>query len=733
MKKIMSLFSNNKPKKINYSDISINDIHPFEIPLLTADEIIDLLKIQNKIRRIRYVVALDDVRFDELYLSPLHKYFESVQLIPASLSHHHSHLGGLIIHTLDVLEIALGIRNTYTLPRLADPDVQQRERHLWTYGVFVATLLHDIGKTLTQQSLVFLDSHKTFSPIEFKYEPSKYRMIPLDLKESYRIHETLSPMFFGILIPPKGQDWLTRNISLLDQIFSYLKGDKSHEGIIGEIVTKADMKSAASDVGFEKTDSLPFAKKSLSDRIIFAIKELLPTYNINSAGNSTVYKKGEYAWVMSNILAEDIKKFISKQNESVPSDNSKIFNEIQNSGIALSINGRLIQSINVSAEKYDGTLFSHNDFKVIGLKVRSVFNDANVPDDLIGSIFCPAAPEIYPIKNEINKIDAISPFMQNLEDVSDKPKATPKKKPSPSPKQKKVEQEKPLQADPIEPTLEQDFSFDPIFENTNNSEPDFTEGKPSLEQDLFESNEPISTDSSESISNDNIEPISNDSSEPISNEFTPETISQDNSGEPISNDSSEPTPKNYPDRTLKLKNINSFDAKNFRDLPDDMDFKSKDFFIFFTEWVRENLRSKRFILNDNTSPFHLISESLFGLLAPKAYGVFIDDYKLNIDHATLQQYLYKHKLFYSHQAFSGRKLNVFTVNIVNSSISLNFNIIHSKHVLPHDLKVNTNKSFILKETPIEPDAVLRERSKKMAKKKSSERMKAKNNKDNNDD
>ncbi|MDC0434769.1 TraI domain-containing protein, partial [bacterium] len=87
----------------------------------------------------------DEETFNELYLNPIYRFAEVCQLQPASAADHHSGLGGLLTHTLEVIDIAMSLRKAYHLPVNADTETVRREEPDWTYGVFVAALLHDAG------------------------------------------------------------------------------------------------------------------------------------------------------------------------------------------------------------------------------------------------------------------------------------------------------------------------------------------------------------------------------------------------------------------------------------------------------------------------------------------------------------------------------------------------------------------------------------------------------------
>jgi UTP:GlnB (protein PII) uridylyltransferase len=62
------------------------------------------------------------------------------------------------LHTLEVVEIAIKRRNAKMLPIGANVEAQNEKKDLWTFVIFVAALLHDIGKTVSDVNIsVFLE------------------------------------------------------------------------------------------------------------------------------------------------------------------------------------------------------------------------------------------------------------------------------------------------------------------------------------------------------------------------------------------------------------------------------------------------------------------------------------------------------------------------------------------------------------------------------------------------
>ncbi|HDL5605676.1 TPA: TraI domain-containing protein, partial [Mannheimia haemolytica] len=71
-------------------------------------------------------VSMNRQMFEALYQQPIERYAEMVQLLPASESHHHSHIGGMLDHGLEVIAFSAKVRQNYILPPNVAPEEQSK-------------------------------------------------------------------------------------------------------------------------------------------------------------------------------------------------------------------------------------------------------------------------------------------------------------------------------------------------------------------------------------------------------------------------------------------------------------------------------------------------------------------------------------------------------------------------------------------------------------------------------
>ncbi len=209
------------------------------MPILTAQELLEFVGYDATLSGIYRLVGLSEEHFDALYRQPTYAFALCCQLAPASENNHHSGPGGLLQHTLEVIENSLHIRRSYQLPLGGSPEEISAQEHIWTYGLFVACLLHDIGKLFRRIQLVpkQADGQTGYWTPQDGYisdtDAVSYAIAFNDVP--YKSHQRLSLTMFGTLIPKPARAWLTQHPQILDQIINYLWGEEYESQVIANI------------------------------------------------------------------------------------------------------------------------------------------------------------------------------------------------------------------------------------------------------------------------------------------------------------------------------------------------------------------------------------------------------------------------------------------------------------------------------------------------------------------
>ena len=192
---------------------------------------------QKQVEHIWQRTSLSRKQFTTLYLTPLERYAEFVQQFPASESHHHAYLGGMLDQGLEIVAYALKQRQSYLLPASTTPEDQAAQADAWTAATACAALLHDIGKIAVDLYVERGDGsewHPWHGPLQRPYR-FRYRK-----DRVYRLHSAATGLLYNCILDEHILDWLSRHPVLWSSLLYALAGQYEHAGVLGELVTQAD-------------------------------------------------------------------------------------------------------------------------------------------------------------------------------------------------------------------------------------------------------------------------------------------------------------------------------------------------------------------------------------------------------------------------------------------------------------------------------------------------------------
>lgn len=359
--------------------LSDSDLDYDKLPILTAEELIRFTGQQNRIRSIKRIIKIDDRHFQVLYLDVIHRFAELVQLMPASQAHHHAVPGGLFIHTLEVIEQAMILRQQYKLPAFVEQEVQERERHAWTYAVFTAAILHDIGKRLSMCVFIRDDGqvHSAFETPLAQTACRHYKLLFQDPKY-YVLHEVLGLALIDIL-PPIGKTFLFKHLNIVKEMLAYIHGDKHQSGMIGEIIRQADQQSTGRSLAHTASRKFKGASlENLGERLMTQLRQLIASnhFVINQANANIYVSKDGYAYCVAKVIVDGIRNAMNQQGEDdIPSDNNRIFDTLQEYGFA-ETNAKNGKSIHTICLYHNG---STRTFTVLKFATRKLFRTEPTP------------------------------------------------------------------------------------------------------------------------------------------------------------------------------------------------------------------------------------------------------------------------------------------------------------------------------------------------------------------
>ncbi len=335
------------------------------LKIRTAHDLLIHCGIDPQMNEWRPLTGVDSQVFNQLFLEPLHRYAEAIQLAPASESHHHSGPGGLLTHTIDVITIALKRRRGFQLPLGGTIKEISDQKHLWTYGVFVACLLHDIGKLSANIRLLVKYNDGT----ERLWTPHDKPLTKNPLAKSYRIEFHSTPYAYHHkvalthfeFIPSTARAWLMQNPVLISQLCAYLWGDRYESGVIGEIAEFADRESTARNLQIPNEARFS-GQIPVIDRYVRMMRQWIADSSnngikINVVGGMGFVDSHGHLYLVCRSLAEKlIQGCLSLGLKHLPQDHVRVYDILQEHGYALATpDGKAIWNVRIATADFDYT------------------------------------------------------------------------------------------------------------------------------------------------------------------------------------------------------------------------------------------------------------------------------------------------------------------------------------------------------------------------------------------
>ena len=321
-----------------------------QLPIRSFEQIVKDTDTQTLIDSIERRCALSQDVFESDCLPILRSFAEYVQFLPASESHHHAQPGGLWIHALEVVDAALSFRAGMELPKGRGTEDRKRFAHRWTVGVFLAALLHDLGKPMADMRVSLYgelvhDGHPWAAlagPMKSVGTATHYSVDFVDAGEKdYLLHQKLPAILMQRFVPEAVLRWLSDDPELLRDLLQYLSGD-AKDGVLGEIVKRADSDSVRKNLLTGSRTRFASARSTpLIERLMAAMRRILQEGSalpLNRAG-AAGWVFDDSLWIVCGRLADEIRTYLA-ENESlsgIPTKekNDRIFDCFQEYGGAI--------------------------------------------------------------------------------------------------------------------------------------------------------------------------------------------------------------------------------------------------------------------------------------------------------------------------------------------------------------------------------------------------------------
>ncbi|WP_424407146.1 MobH family relaxase [Pasteurella sp. PK-2025] len=306
--------------------LSRQDLEGWIIPY-SASELLNTELRQRYLALLWQQVSMSREMFDNLYQKPIERYAEMVQLLPASESHHHAHLGGMLDHGLEVISFAAKLRQNYVLPPNAAPEEQAEQKDAWTAATIYLALVHDVGKSIVDIEIHLKGGKRWFAWNGVPTESYKFKYIK---QRDYALHPVLGSFIAHNLIPTEAFDWLATYPEAFSALMYAMSGHYDKAGVLSEIIQKADQRSVALALGGDITKLVQKPVVSFAKQLVLALRHLVSQkLKISEKGPGDGWLTEDGLWLMSKTTADQIRVYLMEQGISVPRDNRKLFDEMQ--------------------------------------------------------------------------------------------------------------------------------------------------------------------------------------------------------------------------------------------------------------------------------------------------------------------------------------------------------------------------------------------------------------------
>lgn len=226
---------------------------------LDGATILERPELKTLVIKIRETVEVSPEYFDSHYLPVLESCASYCQNAHASAGYHHAFPYGLITHLLEASLYALrkSRANLYN-PTNSEGKVDDL-KHVYAYVVFVAAMLHDIGKIITDVRFSIRSNDGRFVP----WSPLSSLPPPESAKIEYRIdrkvrksnqqnlylnnsHQLASPALITNIVPKSSLQWIASFHPKVELDFLHaVSGDYGNANVIGVSVREGDQISTS--------------------------------------------------------------------------------------------------------------------------------------------------------------------------------------------------------------------------------------------------------------------------------------------------------------------------------------------------------------------------------------------------------------------------------------------------------------------------------------------------------
>lgn len=309
------------------------------LPMAPADRIVGTQK--EIIRKVREVLRFNETDFNLLVLPVISNYAAHVHLLPASENHHHRGAGGLFRHGLEVGLFAATTAQSKLFCVGETPQSARSNEPRWQFAAFLAGLLHDVGKPITDVSVTNKSGALEWNPYSHSIAEwslsnnvDHYFLRWRDAR--HKKHQKGGILILDHILPQQTKIYL--NVPgpvIMQAMLEAIHGTSAHEELT-QLVIKADQESVIRDLRNQRLDVDEYAYGVPVERFVFdAIRRLASQKKINEKG-SNIWRLKEGVFLVWKSCVQDILKVIEREGiPGIPRDHDTLADILIERGLAI--------------------------------------------------------------------------------------------------------------------------------------------------------------------------------------------------------------------------------------------------------------------------------------------------------------------------------------------------------------------------------------------------------------
>lgn len=355
----------------------------------------DALLAQHKelIENLWAFSQLDRDRYNLLYVELFRNIASYVQHLPASESHHHAYLGGLLEHSLEVAAFAGRIAGRFLYTADGEEQIAQWSA-LYTFAMVSGGALHDIGKILTDIDVVLVSGSqmRRWLPQSGPIPVGTRYIYQYNAHRQHGLHEVAAlPLIFN-LVPKAAIEWLWQKPRIRDEWLASIGGKAmDFGGNIGRCIIECDSQSTGSSM-----EHAPVAKAVEASDMSLAKKPKIHALAIKGIALSfrdfPPNTERNPFWVSQHFVAcvcprfvEILKAALGVEASNIPENSTLVYDAMADAGMLIpNLTGRAVHTM----------MFNQGgkSLSVILIKREHIDPNNRLPV-FSGQLICPSMPE----------------------------------------------------------------------------------------------------------------------------------------------------------------------------------------------------------------------------------------------------------------------------------------------------------------------------------------------------